>query len=183
MTIRVEEVEEVGGGLGVLMALKSLRKLYVVLLGGGAEHLSIIIAWAAFLKEKKMYSLRRILLRSLERSHGVYIAPNAVLEPGVCFPHPVGIVIGDGVRIASGSVVYQNVTLGGARIGDAQMGKYPQIGRNCTLFAGATVLGAVIVGDGCIVGANAVVTKTIPANHVAVGIPARFHKIKDARYE
>nr|BFF12955.1 hypothetical protein GCM10025699_42580 [Microbacterium flavescens] len=41
-----------------------------------------------------------------------------------------------------------------------------------TIGAGAAVLGGVTVGDGSIVGANAVVTKDVPPASVAVGVPA-----------
>jgi acetyltransferase-like isoleucine patch superfamily enzyme len=45
------------------------------------------------------------------------------------------------------------------------------IGRNCWIGAHAVVMAN--IGDNCIIGAGAVVTTPIPANSVAVGIPAR----------
>lgn len=47
------------------------------------------------------------------------------------------------------------------------------IGKNCWLGAGVTVLPGVTIGDNTVVGAGAVVTKDLPANVVAVGVPAR----------
>ena len=47
-----------------------------------------------------------------------------------------------------------------------------RIGRDVWLGAGVTVLGGVWIGDGCIVGAGAVVTKDLPAFSVAWGVPA-----------
>ncbi len=47
------------------------------------------------------------------------------------------------------------------------------IGNNVWLAGKVTVLKGVTIGDNAVVGANAVVTKDIPANAVAVGIPAR----------
>ena len=47
------------------------------------------------------------------------------------------------------------------------------IGRNVWLAGKVTVLKGVTIGDNAVIGANAVVTKDIPANAVAVGIPAR----------
>lgn len=38
------------------------------------------------------------------------------------------------------------------------------------------MLGGVTIGDGCVIGAGAVVTRDIPANSVAVGNPARVIK-------
>lgn len=39
------------------------------------------------------------------------------------------------------------------------------------------------IGDNCIIGAGAVVTKNIPANSVAVGIPARVIEDIDTYYK
>ena len=77
--------------------------------------------------------------------------------------------------------LYQGVTLGGARTGDAQANRYPRIGRGATLFAGATVIGAINIGENAIIGANAVVLEDVPANHVAVGVPARSFLKRDSK--
>ena len=47
------------------------------------------------------------------------------------------------------------------------------IGKDVWLGARVTVLGGVTIGDGCIVGAGAVVTKDLPPYSIAVGIPAQ----------
>lgn len=48
-----------------------------------------------------------------------------------------------------------------------------RIGRNVWLAGKVTVTAGVTIGDNTVVGANAVVTKDLPANSVAVGVPAR----------
>ena len=48
-----------------------------------------------------------------------------------------------------------------------------RIGRNVWVAAKVTVCKGVFIGDNCIIGANAVLTKNIPSNSLAVGIPAR----------
>ena len=48
-----------------------------------------------------------------------------------------------------------------------------RIGSNVWLAGKVTVLKGVTIGDNAIIGANAVVTRDIPTNAVAVGIPAR----------
>lgn len=47
------------------------------------------------------------------------------------------------------------------------------IGKNCWLGAGVIVVPGVTIGDNTVVGAGAVVTKDLPANVVAVGVPAK----------
>jgi maltose O-acetyltransferase len=47
------------------------------------------------------------------------------------------------------------------------------IGDDVWIGAGAIVLGGVTIGDGAVIGAGAVVTSDIPADSVAVGVPAR----------
>ena len=44
------------------------------------------------------------------------------------------------------------------------------------IFAGAKVIGGIEVGENASIGANAVVLKTVPANAVAVGVPAKILK-------
>lgn len=52
------------------------------------------------------------------------------------------------------------------------------IGRNVWIGAKATIVKGVSIGDNAIIGANAVVTRDIPANAIAVGIPARVIKMR-----
>ncbi len=53
------------------------------------------------------------------------------------------------------------------------------IGRDVWLGAGVTVLGGVNIGDGCVVGAGAVVAHDLPANTIAIGVPARVVRSRD----
>ncbi len=47
------------------------------------------------------------------------------------------------------------------------------IGNDVWLGANVVVTAGVTIGDGCIVGAGAVVTKSLPAQSIAVGVPAK----------
>jgi serine O-acetyltransferase len=48
----------------------------------------------------------------------------------------------------------------------------PIIGNNVVLGVGCKVIGGVTIGDNVIVGANAVVLRNVPSDHMAVGVPA-----------
>jgi serine O-acetyltransferase len=87
-------------------------------------------------------------------------------------PHPLGIVIGDGVRIGDDVMLWHGVTLGShGRRGTGRT--YPTIGDGVRIYANASVIGPVTIGAGAIVGAHALVTIDVPPGATAVGVPAR----------
>jgi serine O-acetyltransferase len=49
---------------------------------------------------------------------------------------------------------------------------FPELGDDVYVGAGARILGEITVGDRAQIGANAVVLKDVPADHVAIGVPA-----------
>ena len=151
-----------------------LRILYVYLLGGASTKAVLIFRIAKFFRQKKRRFLSAYFIRKLEKKYGVYIHRDAQIKPGLSLPHPIGIVIGQGVNIGENVVIYQHVTLGGARRGDWKANNYPTIGDGTVIFSGAVIVGKVNIGKNCVIGANAVVTKDIPDNATAVGVPARI---------
>jgi acetyltransferase-like isoleucine patch superfamily enzyme len=54
-----------------------------------------------------------------------------------------------------------------------------RIGRDVWLGAGVTVLGGVFIGEGCVIGAGSVVTKTMPAGAIAMGTPAEIKGFRE----
>lgn len=48
------------------------------------------------------------------------------------------------------------------------------IEKNVWIAAGVTILGGVTIGENSVVGAGAVVTKNVPPNSFAAGVPAKF---------
>lgn len=55
------------------------------------------------------------------------------------------------------------------------------IGNNCWLGAGVIILPGVTIGDNSVIGVGAVVTRDIPANVVAMGVPAKVSRPISAR--
>lgn len=118
-------------------------------------------------------SSRFWLHRKLRKSFSIYINPECQYGKNLCIKHPVGVVIGSGVSIGDNVTLYQNTTLGGRRMGDGGGTKYPSIGNNVVVFAGAVILGDIRIGNNAVIGANAVVLSDVPDNATAVGVPAR----------
>jgi serine O-acetyltransferase len=88
----------------------------------------------------------------------------------VRFPHPIGIVIGDGVRVGRDVRIYQNVTIGlTENIVGAEEHDYPVIDDGVFVYAGAVIIGAITIGKGSVIGANAVINRDIPPDCIAFG--------------
>ncbi len=51
-----------------------------------------------------------------------------------------------------------------------------KVGSNCWIGAKVTILDGVSVGDNCVIAAGAVVNKSVPANSVVAGVPAKVIK-------
>lgn len=133
---------------------------------------SAVIKWYRFERWLYCHKLRHIAIlvyHLIQLIFGCTIPPSVVLEKGVDIPHFHGIVIHQDTYVGQGTVIYQNVTIGG-RNGECAI----IIGKNCIISAGACILGKIVVGDNVKIGANAVVLNDIPDNSMAVGIPARI---------
>lgn len=57
-----------------------------------------------------------------------------------------------------------------------------KVGNNVYIGSGVQILPGVTIGNNCVIGASAVVTRDIPDNSVAVGIPARVIRTIDEYY-
>lgn len=92
---------------------------------------------------------------------GVDIAPAAEFGPGLRISHGTGIVVGWKTAVGRDCLMMQNVTLGAPTT--SKLDAMPKLGDRVTLGAGASVIGAVTLGDDVFVGAHALVTVDVPA--------------------
>ena len=89
------------------------------------------------------------------------------LRSPILMPHPYGIFIHRNVAIGSRVTVMQQVTIGNKHASDPGV---PVIEDNVCIGAGAKILGALRIGHGATVGANAVVTRDVPSHCTVVGV-------------
>lgn len=112
----------------------------------------------------------------------VYIGSNTVIGRHCMITAKNLIRIGNNVLMgAYVQVIDTNHGADAGQIIRAQNAKIGEvvIGNDVWIGAGAKVLMDCHIGDGAIIGANAVVTENIPSNAIAVGIPARVIKYRE----
>jgi thymidylate kinase len=88
------------------------------------------------------------------------------LPPDLLVPHPYGIVIHSAARLGARVTIMQQVTIGSK---DPGASVAPVLADDVYVGAGARILGAVRIGEGAVIGANAVVTRDVPAHVTVVG--------------
>jgi serine O-acetyltransferase len=115
----------------------------------------------------KIFSLINFVL------NGIEVPASLPIGPGLILPHSQGTIIGAGY-IGCNVTIYQQVTLG-AKFSDFDFDRQtrPHVEDGVVITAGAKIIGPCRIGRYALIGANAVVTSDIPADCIAVGIPAR----------
>ncbi len=106
----------------------------------------------------------------------ISIGKNVFINSCCCFQDQAGIELGDG------SLIGHNVTIATLNHDlnpQKRANLHPngvKIGKNVWIGSDSTILPGVSIGDGAVIGAASAVTKSIGANCVAVGNPARAIK-------
>lgn len=104
--------------------------------------------------------------RRIYYKYSCHFVKGVNINYSVKFPHLLGITIGPNVKLGSNILIFQNVTIGSSRGDKFAM---PIIENDVTIYSGAVIGGAITIGEGSIIGANAVVTRDIPANSMVTG--------------
>ena len=107
----------------------------------------------------------RYRLHSLSYHLGIQIPPN-VFGPGLCMVHHQGIVVSSNSRVGKNCRIHAGVNIGAWR------GKAPTLGDDVYIGPGAKLIGDIMIGDRCVIGANAVVCKSFPPDVTIAGVPA-----------
>jgi serine O-acetyltransferase len=100
--------------------------------------------------------------------HGIELYPAATIGRRLRIFHR-GAVVNGAATIGDDCLLRHYVTVGALEFG----GACPTLGARVELGPGAVVIGGVTVGDGALIGPNAVVTFDVPAGGRVVASPAR----------
>lgn len=112
--------------------------------------------------------------------YGSWIGYRASFADIPCFPHGLyGIFISANSKIGKNTVIFHQVTIGSNTLSESDKAGAPIIGNSVYIGAGAKIIGNIVIGDRCRIGANAVVYKSMPPNSVAVQAPTRVMQKTD----
>lgn len=118
----------------------------------------------------------RIMFKVCEWLCGISLPYNTRVGRRVCIEHFGGMVLVPS-SIGSDVTIRQNTTLGIPS--RSAISARPTIEDWVEIGAGAVIVGDIVIGRGAIVGANAVVTKSVPPLAVVGGVPARLIRMRD----
>ena len=116
----------------------------------------------------------RIISEEAHSKTGIDIHPAANIAVPFFIDHGTGIVIGETTVINKRVRMYQGVTLGAVSVPNAReihgVKRHPTIGDDVTIYANATILGDIKVGNDVVVGSNTYIREDIPP-HTTVKNP------------
>lgn len=125
----------------------------------------------------------------LIRKMGVKVGEGCEFYTNISFgSEPYLITLGDNVRVTNG---VNFVTHDGGiwilrkmqLLEDADIFGTITVGNNVHIGINSIIMPGVKIGNNCVIGCGAVVTKDIPDNSIAVGVPARVIKTTQQYYE
>jgi serine O-acetyltransferase len=152
---------------------RSLRALVRGLLSQGFQALFVYRVFRWFYERHiPTQPLRFFVERFVEITTGISIPAQARIGKGLRIHHFGGLIVNSVAVIGEYCTIYHGVTLGDR----GGWGGAPRVGDRVLIGAGAKLLGEIVIGDDCVIGANAVVRTSVPAEHVAVGVPAVVKK-------
>ena len=125
----------------------------------------------------------RFISETAHSMTGIDIHPAANISHPFFIDHGTGIVIGQTSSIGKRVKLYQCVTLGAISLSNAKelrgVVRHPQVGNDVTIYAGASLLGAIKIGDNVTIGSNVFLTEDVPSNiKVVIGKPELIYKSK-----
>ncbi len=115
--------------------------------------------------------IARMISEIAHSTTGIDIHPGAQIDESFFIDHGTGVVIGETSIIGKHVRIYQAVTLGAKRFPTDEDGhlikgyaRHPIVEDDVVIYAGATVLGRITIGQGSAIGGNVWLTRSVPAN-------------------
>ncbi len=111
----------------------------------------------------------RILTEHAHQITGIDIHPGAEIDSPFFIDHGTGIVIGETTNIGKNVKIYQGVTLGALSVEKSlsHTKRHPTIQDDVIIYSQAVILGGdTLIGKNSIIGGNAWITQSIPANSI-----------------
>jgi serine O-acetyltransferase len=119
---------------------------------------------------RKCFSLvYHVLYKLVQIVTGIELPCEVEVGRNFVIDHFGGIVVSGFARFGDNCRIRNGVVVGLARIDDPCA---PVLGDNVDIGAGAKLLGRIRIGNNVLIGANAVVTRDVPDDSIAVGVPA-----------
>ncbi len=146
------------------------RGFWEVLLCYPGLHAVWLYRPAHWLWTRGLYLPARLLSQFARLLTGVEIHPGATIGRRFFIDHGMGVVVGETAEIGDDVLLYQGVTLGGVSLEHKK--RHPTLGNGVVVGAGASVLGAIKIGDRSRIGAGSVVVQEVPPDTTVFGIPA-----------
>jgi serine O-acetyltransferase len=113
----------------------------------------------------------RLIAEIAHTKTGIDIHPGASIGPSFFIDHGTGVVIGETAIIGERVRIYQAVTLGARHFPTDHEGKvvkgaarHPVVEDDVIIYAGATILGRIVIGRGSTIGGNVWLTDDVPPN-------------------
>jgi serine O-acetyltransferase len=125
--------------------------------------------FASGLIRKPLSAMYHVMYKTVQVLTGIELPCETKIGRNFVIDHFGGIIVSGYASFGDDCRIRQGVSVGLARTDDPCA---PTIGNGVDIGAGAKVLGRVRIGDGVSIGANAVVLEDVPANCIAVGVPA-----------
>lgn len=115
----------------------------------------------------QLFFLSRLVSEISRWITGIEIHPGAKIGKRLVIDHGMGVVIGETAEVGDDCIIFHGVTLGGVKFDPIK--RHPTVGNRVLIGTGAKILGPIHLGDGCRIGANAVVFKDVGAGETIVG--------------
>ena len=125
----------------------------------------------------KVFGIRQFLLlgcliwqKLIEIITGISIPSSVEIGHSFYVGHFGGIIIHPRARIGVNCNLSHGVTIGVSGRGASR--GVPCIVDNVYIGCNSSVVGNIQIGDNCVIGANSLVNKSVPANNTVLGVPA-----------